>query len=314
MIERTASSRGMLTASTKNFERRAFSFRFSFGRILAITLNTLTELTRQKAFYVLLIFALILIGSSVFVAKFTFQQEFQILKDVSLGAMSIFSSLLAIVATARLISQDIEDRTIYTILAKPVPRFEYLLGKLFGVLLLLAISMAAMTLLFVTLLYFREQIVLGETVRQLKNVPPEQLNEALNSVRAAALNIDIFAGVIVIFLKAGLLAAFTLLVSTFATTNIFTVVVMVFVYFIGHLQPLAREYWLQQPHASWFARGFLALVALIFPDLQAFNLVDDIVAGVAITAAIFTKTVVLGFFYITIYTVAATFIFYGKEL
>ena len=86
----------MLTASAKNFERRAFSFRFSFGRILAITLNTLTELTRQKAFYVLLIFALILIGSSVFVAKCTFQQEFQILKDVSLGAMSIFSSLLAI--------------------------------------------------------------------------------------------------------------------------------------------------------------------------------------------------------------------------
>jgi ABC-type transport system involved in multi-copper enzyme maturation permease subunit len=54
--------------------------------------------------------------------------------------MSIFTSLLAIVATARLIPQDIEDRTVYTILAKPVPRFEYVLGKLAGVLLLLAIS------------------------------------------------------------------------------------------------------------------------------------------------------------------------------
>ncbi|PYL16883.1 MAG: hypothetical protein DMF46_01780, partial [Verrucomicrobia bacterium] len=61
---------------------------FSFGRIAAITLNTLTELTRQKAFYVLLIFALLLIGSSIFMARLTFQQEFQILKDVSLGAMS----------------------------------------------------------------------------------------------------------------------------------------------------------------------------------------------------------------------------------
>src|SRR5262249_17827230 len=151
-----------------NLQHRAFSFRSSFGRILAITLNTLTELRRQKVFYVLLIFALILIASSIFVAKF--QQEFQILNDISLGAMSIFSSLLAIVATARLISQDIEDRTIYTILAKPVPRFEYLLGKPFGVVLLLAISIAVMTMLFVALLYFREQVVLGETVRQLKNV------------------------------------------------------------------------------------------------------------------------------------------------
>ena len=56
------------------------------------------------------------------------------LKDVSLGAMSIFTWLLAVLATAMLLPKDIEDRTLYTILAKPVPRFEYLLGKLLGVL------------------------------------------------------------------------------------------------------------------------------------------------------------------------------------
>jgi len=287
---------------------------FSLGRIGAITTNTLTELTRQKVFYILLIFALVLIGSSVFMARFSFQQEFQILKDVSLGAMSIFSSLLAIVATARLISQDIEDHTIYTILAKPVPRFEYLLGKLGGVLLLLAISFAAMAALFVAVLYFREQALLNETTRQLARTPQGQLTDALNAVRASGLNIDTLAGVVVIFLKASLLAALTLLVSTFATTNIFTVVVMVFFYFIGHLQATAREYWLEQPSASWVARGFLAAIALIFPDLQAFNLVDDIVAGAAIPLAIFSKTVLLGIFYVVIYTLAATFVFYGKEL
>ena len=83
---------------------------FSPARLAAITTNTLTELTRLKVFYFLLIFALILIGSSVFMAQLTFQQEFQILKDVSLGAMSIFTSLLAIVATARLIPR-IRTRT-----------------------------------------------------------------------------------------------------------------------------------------------------------------------------------------------------------
>jgi hypothetical protein len=287
---------------------------FSPSRIFAITTNTLTDLTRQKVFYVVLIFALLLIGSSVFMARFTFQQEFQILKDISLGAISILSSLLAIVASARLIPQDIEDRTVYTILAKPVPRFEYLLGKLFGVLFLIAISIALMSALFVAVLYAREQAVLQETSRQMSRAPDEQVDAALNAVRAAALDIDIFGGIAVIYLKACLLAALTLFVSTFATTNIFTVVVMVFVYFIGHLQATAREYWLEQQSAGWIARTFLAIVALIFPDLQAFNLVDEIVAGVAIPLALFAKTALLGIFYTAIYTLAATFVFYGKEL
>ena len=103
---------------------------FSFARVAALTGNTFTELVRLKVFYFLLIFALLLIGSSVFMAQLSFQQEFQVLKDVSLGAMSIFTSLLAIVATAQLIPRDVEERTIYTILAKPVPRYEYLAGKL----------------------------------------------------------------------------------------------------------------------------------------------------------------------------------------
>ena len=171
----------------------------SAGRIYAITANTLTELARQRVFYVLLIFGLILIGTSAFMARFTFQQEFQILKDISLGAISIFSSLLAIAATARLIPQDIEDRTLYTILAKPVPRFEYLLGKLLGVLCLLAISVALMSALFAAVLYWREHAVLNETARQLSGLPQDQAIEALNAIRDSGIKIDIFSGVGVIF-------------------------------------------------------------------------------------------------------------------
>jgi ABC-type Na+ efflux pump permease subunit len=287
---------------------------FSLARVWAITINTVTDLTRQKVFYILLIFALVLIGSSIFMARLTFQQEFQILKDVSLGAMSIFTSLLAIIATARLIPQDIEDRTVYTILAKPVPRFEYLLGKLVGVLLLLAISILLMSAMFVAVLYTREQTVLHETLRHMSAAPREQVEDALRALRSSALNLDIFPGIAIIYFKACLLAALTLFVSTFASTNIFTIVVMVFIYFIGHLQATAREYWLQENSAGWMTRVFLALVALIFPDLQAFNLIDDIVAGAAIPLALFAKTMALGIFYTSIYTLLAAFVFYGKEL
>jgi hypothetical protein len=287
---------------------------FSLARIGAITSNTLIELTRQKVFYVLLIFALLLIGSSVFMAQFSFQQEFQILKDISLGAMSIFTSLLAIIGTARLIPQDIEDRTVYTILAKPVPRFEYLIGKLAGVLLLLGTSVLIMSAMFIAVLYTREQTVLEETTRQFAHAPHAQLEAALDAVRSSAVGIDLYPGIVVIYLKACLLAALTLFISTFASTNLFTIVVMVFIYFIGHLEATAREYWLQEKAAGWMARLFLAIVALAFPDLQAFNLVDDIVAGTTISAVLFVKTVALGVFYIVFYTSVAMFVFYGREL
>lgn len=290
------------------------SVRFSLRRILALTSNTLTDLTRQRVFYFALIFALLLIASSVFMARFSFQQEFQILKDVSLGAMSLVSSLLAVVATARLLPQDVEDRTVYTILAKPVPRFEYILGKLCGMLLLLALSILLMGFLFMAVLFLREQAVLSETARQMAAAPHEQLEAALRSVRQSAFNIDLLPAVATIYLKAALLAALTLFVSTFATTNLFTIVVMVFVYFIGHLQATAREYWLLNQGGGWIVQTFLALVALLFPDLQAFNLIDDAVAGTAIPLALFGKTMLLGLFYTTVYTLLGAVAFYGKEL
>jgi ABC-type Na+ efflux pump permease subunit len=299
----------MKIETTERHQRLLF-----FSRIKAITTNTLTELTRLKVFYVLLIFALVLIGSSIFMAQFSFQQEFQILKDVSLGAISIFTSLLAIVATARLLPQDMDDRIVYTILAKPVPRFDYVVGKIVGVVLLLAISTLVMSAAFLIVLYTREQAVLHATMRQMSGAPPDQVADALRAVRSSAFNVDLFPGLVIIYLKACLLAALTLFVSTFATSTIFTVVVMAFIYFIGHLQATAREYWLHEHGSGLITRVLLAIAALVFPDLQAFNLVDDLVAGTAISMAVFTKTALLGIFYTTIYTLLAAFVFYGKEL
>ena len=287
---------------------------FSLGRIGAITANTFTELTRLKIFYVLLLFSLLLIGNSIFMAQLTFQQEFQVLKDIALGSMSIFTSLLAVMATARLIPQDLEDRTIYTILAKPVPRFEYLAGKLAGVLLLLTLSVIIMSILFYVVLNIREQTVLRETMRQMSAAPPEQMAEALRVVRASAFDLNLYPGIAIIYLKACLLASLTLFVSTFATTSIFTTLVVAFAYFIGHLQGIAREYWLQSSSSGWFTRLFLAVVTLLFPDLQLFNLVDDIVAGTAIPLALFVKTATLGFFYTGFYLLLAWTVFYRREL
>ena len=95
-------------------------------------------------------------------------------------------------------------------------------------------------------------------------------------------------------LKAALLAALTLFISTFATSNIFTIVVMVFIYFIGHLQSTAREYWLQEHGGGWLVKAFLAFVALIFPISSSLILSMTSLPGTAIPMALFAKTAVLG--------------------
>ena len=280
----------------------------------AIGWNTFTELVRMKVFYFLLIFALLVIGNSAFVAKFSFQEQFQMLKDISLGAMSVFSSLLAILATANFLPKDMEDRTIYTILAKPVPRFSYLLGKLSGILLLLALSIALMSGLFLAVLWFQESSVLAETRTQLAGAPADELTLAIKNVTAATFNINLLPGIVIIFVKSALLASLTLFLSTFASSGLFAILMSVAIYFIGHLQATAREYWLAGVDVHWWSRLLAATVALIFPDLQAFNFVDDVIAGVAVPAGLFFETLALGGLYVAVYFFLAALVFAGREL
>lgn len=280
--------------------------------IFAIARNTLTELVRQKVFSIILIFALLAIGSSSFMAELKVEAQFQMIKDVCLGAMAIFTSLLAILATANFLPKDSEDRTIYTLLSKPVPRFAYLAGKLAGIIGLLFLFVLVMSAVFCVVLWLREQSALAE-VRSA--VTGEDLDLAVKSIRDATFNINLIPGILVIFVKAALLAAMTLFVSTFATSALFTVMISAAIYFIGNLQATAREYWMRDMvDLQWWTRILVGLVALVFPDLQAFNLADDVIAGAAIPLGIFLKTFGLGWIYVAVYFLLAAFVFSNREL
>jgi ABC-type Na+ efflux pump permease subunit len=284
------------------------------GPTLAIARNTFTELVRQKVFFFLLIFALLIIGNSAFMAKFSFQEQFQMLKDISLGAMSVFTSLIAILATANFLPKDMEDRTIYTLLAKPVPRYRYLLGKLLGIIALLACATLLMSALFLATLWLRESTVLVETRAQMAGGPAEDLELAVKGVTDATFNINLLPGIAIIFIKSALLASLTLFISSFATSSIFTILMAAALYFIGHLQSTAREYWLSGVDIEWWSRLLAASVALLFPDLQAFNLTDDIIAGTAVPLALFLNTTGLGMLYVAVYFALAALVFSGREL
>src|SRR5205809_7079508 len=98
---------------------------FSLGRIAAIARTTFTELPRLRVFYVLVLFALVLVISSSFLARVSFQQELQVTKHIAPGAVNFFLSMLGIVAPAHLLPRDLDDRVVYSALANPVRLFAY---------------------------------------------------------------------------------------------------------------------------------------------------------------------------------------------
>ncbi|PYI79157.1 MAG: hypothetical protein DMF04_00875 [Verrucomicrobia bacterium] len=286
----------------------------SLARIAAIARTTFTELARLRVFYVLVLFALVLIISASFLARISFQQELQVTRDIALGAINFFLSMLAIVATAQLLPRDLEDRVVYSVLAKPVRRFEYLLGKFFGVLMLLAVSLVAMSILCLAVIHLREGSAVRDTMQQLSELPSDERDQALVVVHQAGVNRDLLLALLLTFTKAAVLVSLTLCISSFATSNIFTISAMAMVYLIGHLEPIARDYWLHQRAAGWLARTFLAVVAFFFPDLQAFNLSDQIIAGSVVSNLMLVKLLALGGFYIAGYIVIAIAIFSQREL
>jgi len=284
---------------------------FSLRRVAALAHNTLLELIRLKVFYFLLLFALLVIGGSIFTVKLTFQNPLQVLKDIGLGAMSIFSWLLGLLCTAGLLPKDQEDRTLYTILAKPVSRFEYLLGKLGGVFILLTVAVLLMSAVFAGVLGLRERQEIAELVQ---STPAEMLPAAVAAVRDSAFQMNLVPGVLLILLKALLCSTLTLLLSTFASSSVFTILMSVVIYLIGHVQGIAREAWQAGQQSTHALKALSALVALAFPDLQLFNVVDEIAVGTAVPLPLFLQVSGFGLLYIAVYFLLAQVVFASKEL
>ena len=293
---------------------------FSPLRILTLAGGTFTQLVRMKVFYFMAIFAVAVIAASFAFADLQTDGQLKLLKDVSLASMSLFSMLFAIAGTALLIPRDIEDRTLYTILCKPVPRLEYLLGKLLGMVFLIFISLVLMDALFSVVLYLKEQAIISQQLAALENrkFPTRELLEAnIASVRETmegqGLTWQLQNGVLAVFLKATVLTGVTLLVSTFASSTIFTIMASLAIMVIGQAQSLARDVLLGQD-ASLIPRVIAGGVSLLFPDFKAFDIVDAVVTGSAVPGIIMAKMAGLTLVYLVIHLMAAYVLFSDKEL
>ncbi len=293
-------------------------------RIAVIAFHAFTQLVRMKVFYFLAFFALILIASNFFNLP---QHEgpeaagidvLRAIKTWSLGAMTLFSVVLSIVSTALLLPKDVEDRTLYTILAKPVPRLDYLAGKLIGVLLLVFVSLAIMDALMTGILHIRTNMILADQIAyaQASGWPAGDVESLKNEILAQGPTASLQGAVFAVFLRATIIASLALLISTFSTSTLFTTIIAFLIYFIGHFQADARAAFLSQEAGvsdSILAKAVTLLVALVLPDFQLFNVIDAVIEGQVMPLLILGKLTVIGLFYVVFYIIASWLIFAKKE-
>ncbi len=122
--------------------------------VVATALNTYREAVRDRVLYLLLVFALLVIGVSRMLSLLTVGSEEKIIKDLGLSAISFFGTLTAVFVGVSLVFKEIERRTIYTLLARPVARWQFVFGKFAGLFAVLVTNATLMTVaLFAVLLW-----------------------------------------------------------------------------------------------------------------------------------------------------------------
>lgn len=289
---------------------------FSFSRVWTIASSTVTQLVRMKTFYFLLAFALIIVAIGNFNIPATPAKELSMIKKVAFGTMDLFAWLFAIISTALLIPRDQEDRTLYTILSKPVRRIEYLFGKLFGVLAVVATSLIAMFIICAVMIYSRETLYVSAEIEAMEanaQYTQEQMQAQVDLIRQQGLRPELTVAVLASFLKASVVAAVTIFISTFASSSLFTIIISILVFLIGHAHNLATTYWLHETGSNIVVQMIVKVVKIIIPNFQLFSFSEGIVQGAPIVAAVLWQMVGLTGGYLLVYLLLSLLVFVDKE-
>src|SRR5215472_13562729 len=135
------------------------------SRVLIVARNTFREAVRDRVLYNLVFFALLMIASAVLVGQISMAIESIVMVSLGLSAISLIGLLIAVFTGVGLVSKEIDKRTLHAVLAKPLRRWEFLLGKYTGLVMTLAVNTAAMAAgLFLALLYVKHAIARADGV------------------------------------------------------------------------------------------------------------------------------------------------------
>ena len=223
----------------------------SLVRIHALAANTFREAIRNKLLYTLLGFSLAMIGAGVLLSTLSYVEVDEILQDMGMAAIRLFSSGIAIFVGIGLIHDEVERRTIFTILSKPVSRGEFLVGKWAGLTFTVWLQLVLMAVAFALVSW----------------------------LAGAPLTVDHAVAIALIGFELMVLVALATFFSSFTTTML-SAFFSVGLWLIGHL---SRDLYLlgQQSDQASVTRIASALYAVL-PDFEVFNKSLEAVHGLPI--------------------------------
>lgn len=257
----------------------------AINAVMTIALNTLRETVRDRVLYAFLLFAFILTLSSIVLGSLSVGQNLRILVDLGLATISIFGGIIAIFVGTALVYKEIEKRTIYLIVTKPIKRWQFVLGKFLG----LAICLLTVTILMGSFL-----------VALAWYMSPDQ-----------KVNFDLIYSLPLIYLELLFITAIATFFSTFATPMM-SVVFTLGAWLIGHLgQSLLA---LAQITESSSTKLILKTAYWVMPDLAKLTLVrSDLTSGVNPGSELITYLVAYIMAYIVFLLALSTLITERRE-
>jgi Cu-processing system permease protein len=260
-----------------------------------IAFNVFRESVRDKVLYNLVLFAVVLMGASYLIGQLTAGQDVKIIKDLGLAATSVFGLFISVFIGIGLVSKEVEKRSIYSLLAKPIERYHLVVGKYLGLVLTLAVNLAVMALaLYLVLAYMRW------TAPPLASAGWER--PALDPMMLKA-----FA---LIFCELAIVTAIALFFSTFSTPMLSAA--LTFGLFIaGRFSADLRNF--NQVIESPVANAFASVLYWILPNLSPFDVRAQVVHGTPVPASYMMLSAGYALLYIAALIVAATAVFARRD-
>jgi len=261
----------------------------------AIAVNVFRESVRDKVLYNLVFFAILMIGTSYLLGQLTAGQDVKIIKDLGLSATSVFGLFIAVFIGIGLVSKEVERRSVYSLLPKPIHRYQLILGKYAGLTLTLVVNIALMTLAFYIVLIYASWGVDPDVQRAWE---------------APALDPALLKAIGLILVELLLITAIALFFSTFSTPML-SAALTVGLFIVGHFSTDLRNFdqVLDSPAAVAVARG----VYWVLPNLSQFDVKAQVVHGQLVPIGYLALTTAYAALYTAMLLSIAVYVFSRRD-
>ena len=258
--------------------------RISIPGVVAV--NAFREAIRDRVLYNLIFFALMMFGAAILVGQISIGIERLVIVNLGLSAISIIGLIMATFIGVGLVYKEIEKRTLYSLLAKPVRRWEFLVGKYAGLLLTLAVNTALMTLGLAAAVFYVSR----------------HFERSDGSILVA---------IYFILLELALVTALALFFSCFSSPLLSTLFTLG-IYITGLFAQDIREFGQVTKNPALLA--LTRVLYYLLPNFHNFNGIAAAAYGARIPTALIAQNTLYALLYVTVILLGASAVFSGRNL